>query len=160
MTTLNNRQYCYILNPVKDGKNQFGTKELRKGEATFFLKPNESLERGIENVYVLSEEEALLLRANFDYTDQEGNERKAGDIWMKYGPCEFIPRIEVEIVESRKIIPIGENEGIYVRDVQTGEVKSIVGRSYMLKPHEELWEMELSPDVEYLISKQITGESF
>ena len=53
---------------------------------------------------------------------------------MIYGPCDYIPPVEVQVLEQRKIIPIGENEGIYVRDVKTGEVKSVIGQSYMLKP--------------------------
>lgn len=55
---------------------------------------------------------------------------------MIYGPCEYIPPKEVEILEDRKSIPLDENEGIYVRDLRTGEVKAITGQCYMLKPHE------------------------
>lgn len=72
---------------------------------------------------------------------------------MIYGPCDFIPPVEVEILEPRKIIPLGESEGIYVRDSKTGEVKTIIGHSYMLKPHEDLWDMDLSPEVENLIAR-------
>ena len=79
---------------------------------------------------------------------------------MIYGPCDYIPPVEVTVLEQRKIIPLGENEGIYVRDVKTGEVKSVIGKSYMLTPQEELWEMELSAEVETLIAKQHTGETF
>jgi len=60
---------------------------------------------------------------------------------MIYGPDDYIPPTEVNIKERRKQIPLGENEGIYVRDCKTGEVKAIKGKSYMLKAHEELWEM-------------------
>ena len=66
---------------------------------------------------------------------------------MIYGPCDYIPPIEIEVLESRKSIPLDENEGIYVRDTSTGEVKAVTGESYMLKPYEELWEMELNSDV-------------
>lgn len=159
---LNNRQFCYILDPYDPSanKNIYGKKILKKGECTFFLQPNESLEKGIQDVYVLSEEEALLLKSNEDFTDDQGSFHVAGDKWMIYGPCDYIPPIEVQVLERRSSIPLDENEGIYVRDRQTGEVKSVTGQSYMLKPHEELWEMELSPEVEELITRQITGETF
>ncbi|CAG9326425.1 unnamed protein product [Blepharisma stoltei] len=157
---LNNRQYCYILDPVENGKNQFGKKVLRKGECTFFLKPFESLEKGIQDVYVLADDEALLLKARENFKDSEGDDHLAGERWMIYGPRDYIPPIEVEVLERRKAIPLDKNEGIYVRDNRTGEVKAVSGESYMLKPHEALWDMELSPEVEDLVARQITGETF
>ena len=159
---LNNRQYAVILNPVDKttGRNLYGKKELRVGEKTFFLKPRESLQNGIQDIFVLSEDEALLLKAVEDFTDSSEETHKAGERWMIYGPCDYIPPIEVEIIETRKTIPLDENEGIYVRDTKTGEVKAVSGESYMLKPHEELWEMELSSDVEELVARQMTGETF
>lgn len=70
ITTLTNRQYCVIVDPVDaDGKPQLGRKKLVKGERSFFLMPGERLERGIQNVYVLSENEGLILRATEEFTD-------------------------------------------------------------------------------------------
>ncbi|XP_066433020.1 major vault protein isoform X2 [Eleutherodactylus coqui] len=64
ITTLNSRQYCVILDPVgADGKLQLGQKKVVKGERSFFLQPGECLELGIQDVYILSEEEGLVLRA-------------------------------------------------------------------------------------------------
>ena len=64
ITTLTNRQYCVILDPVDaQGKPQLGKKKLIKGEKSFFLMPGESLERGIQNVFVLGEDEGIVLRA-------------------------------------------------------------------------------------------------
>lgn len=34
-----------------------------QGETSFFLQPGERLEQGIQDIYILSEEEGLLLRA-------------------------------------------------------------------------------------------------
>jgi len=63
-------------------------------------------------------------------------------------------------LEKRTAIPLDENEGIYVRDLTTGHVRSVLGASYMLKANEELWEKELPPDVEELLVKErSTGES-
>mmetsp|Transcript_9977 Transcript_9977/g.9898 ORF Transcript_9977/g.9898 Transcript_9977/m.9898 type:complete len:508 (+) Transcript_9977:1063-2586(+) len=80
-------------------------------------------------------------------------------MWMIYGPRDYIPSVEVSVLERRKKIPLDENEGIYVRDNRTGEVKAVSGESYMLKSYESLWEMELSPEVEELIKKQAVSEA-
>ena len=48
--------------------------------------------------------------------------RAPGHMWMVRGPCEFIPDVEIEIVDRRKALPLDENEGIYVRDIKTGKV--------------------------------------
>jgi major vault protein len=155
VTSLNNRQYCVVLDPVVDGKVQFGKRELRRGDTTFFLKPGERLERGIQDVIVLGEEDALLLKARENYTDPAKKETHvAGDRWMLYGPTEFVPPIEVEIVEKRKAIPLDENEGIYVRDVKSGHVKAIAGRTFRLGPSEELWKKEMPKVVEDLLAAQ------
>jgi major vault protein len=82
---------------------------------------------------------------------------------MVMGPCEYVPPVEVDIIESRKVIPLDENEGIYVRDTQTGKVRAVIGKSYMLKPYEELWTKELPPAVESLLSRDfdpLAGEFF
>jgi len=63
ITTLSNRQYAVVLDPWKKGKQLLGQKELRKGEVSFFLQPGERLEAGIQSVYILSDDEALLLKA-------------------------------------------------------------------------------------------------
>lgn len=158
---MNNRQFCYILDPADDnGKNQFGKKELKKGECTFFLKPFESLEKGIQDVIVLADDEALLLKAVELYKDLQGQEHQPGEKWMIYGPRDYIPPMQIEILERRKRIPLDENEGIYVRDTTTGEVKAETGKSYMLKPQEVLFQLELPPIVEELVTRQVTGETF
>lgn len=45
---------------------------LSQGERSFFLRPGEYLENGIQDVYVLSEEEGLVLRAVEAFIDTEG----------------------------------------------------------------------------------------
>lgn len=44
---------------------------LRQGECSFFLQPGEHLEDGIQDVYILSEEEGLVLRAVEAFHDVE-----------------------------------------------------------------------------------------
>eukprot|EP00005_Dracoamoeba_jomungandri_P000703 CAMPEP_0174257276 /NCGR_PEP_ID=MMETSP0439-20130205/6426_1 /TAXON_ID=0 /ORGANISM="Stereomyxa ramosa, Strain Chinc5" /LENGTH=824 /DNA_ID=CAMNT_0015340293 /DNA_START=56 /DNA_END=2530 /DNA_ORIENTATION=+ len=155
ITTLNNRQYCIVCDPVcaKSGNNKLGVRELRKGPCSFFLQPGERLEAGIQPFYVLGPEEALLLTALEKYVDQEGEERAPGDAWMVNGPCEYVPDIEVQVTEKRTYIPLDENEGIYVRDIKTGHVRSVIGQSYLLEANEVLWEKHLPDEVEALLAK-------
>ena len=53
----------------------------------------------------------------------QGVDRAPGNMWMIRGACEFIPTVEMEIIDRRKAIPLDENEGIYVRDIKTGKVQ-------------------------------------
>src|SRR3990167_6478762 len=158
ITILNNRQYCVILDPLdaKTGKPLLGKKILVQGEASFFLRPGERLESGIQNVFVLGDNEALLLRAREAYKEKD-IEHAPGDRWMIYGPADYIPPVEVEIVEKRRSIPLSDNEGIYIRDITSGKVRAQIGESYMLKPNEELWEKVLPETVEALLQKQAGG---
>ncbi|XP_071945431.1 major vault protein-like [Antedon mediterranea] len=151
--TLNNRQYCVILDPVgADGKPQLGQKKLSKGEKSFFLMPGEKLEKGIQNVFILGEDEGIILRANEGFKDTLCDcERKPGDKWMMRGPMEYVPPVEVDVLTKRKAIPLDENEGIYVRDTKNGKVRAITGVTYMLNQDEELWSKELPPAVENLL---------
>lgn len=70
---------------------------------------------------------------------------------MVIGPRNYIPPVESEVVEPRNRIALDKNEGIYVRDLRSGLVRSVIGQAYMLEAHEELWEMPLAKEVEKLI---------
>eukprot|EP01006_Ploeotia_vitrea_P054597 TRINITY_DN67905_c6_g2_i1.p1 TRINITY_DN67905_c6_g2~~TRINITY_DN67905_c6_g2_i1.p1 ORF type:complete len:851 (+),score=128.03 TRINITY_DN67905_c6_g2_i1:42-2555(+) len=153
ITTLNNRQWCIIQDPVDGELNPtLGAKEVRKGECSFFLHPGEKMVGGIQDVIVLGTEEALLLKANEAFTEGE-TKRRSGDRWMIHGPCDYVPPVQVEVVERRRAMAMDENEGVYVRDIKTGKVRSVIGESYMLSPTEELWEKELPPIVEELLQR-------
>lgn len=52
------------------------------------------------------------------------------------------------VLEKRKSIPLDSNEGIYIRDNRDGSIRAEIGKTYMLKAHEELWEMPLDETVE------------
>lgn len=157
ITTLGPRHYCVVLDPVgPDGKNQLGQKRVIKGEKSFFLQPGERLERGIQDVYVLSEQQGLLLKALQSLEEgEEGEEgpHQAGDHWLIRGPLEYVPSAKVEVVEVRQAIPLDENEGIYVQDIKTGKVRAVIGSTYMLSQDEVLSEKELPPGVEELLNK-------
>ncbi|CAF1681540.1 unnamed protein product, partial [Adineta ricciae] len=157
--TLNSRQYCVILDPVADGKPQLGRKKLVVGEKSFFLQPGEKLENGIQDVYILGEDEGVILKCIETFEDQQaGTTRNPGDRWMIRGPTEYIPPTQVEVLTRRKALPLDENEGIYVRDIKTGRVRAVVGETYMLTQDEELWQKELPKQVEDLLSRDPLAE--
>jgi len=76
-----------VLDPVgSDGRPQLGTRELKKGPDSFFLSPGwllpfqvlsyyyfvllgEKLAEGIQNVFVLLSDEAILLTAVKEFVD-------------------------------------------------------------------------------------------
>jgi len=158
ITTLTSRQYCVLLDPVDEsGRNQLGKRELRKGEGSFFLRPGERLENGIQNVHVLEDDEALLLAARETFQDGKIH-RQPGERWMIKGPCDYIPNIHVQIVEKRRQIPLDQNEGIYVRDIKSGQVRAVTAESYLLKENEELWEKLVPSVVEELLTKDVTRD--
>ncbi|KAJ5072278.1 major vault protein [Anaeramoeba ignava] len=159
ITELTSMQYCVILDPIdSDGKQHLGQKKMIVGPKQFFLQPGERLEKGIQDVFLLGEQEALLLRCKekFYEVDPIKNkkvEREPGIRWMVYGPRQYVPPTQVEVIERRSSIPLNDNEGIYVRDLNTGKVSSVIGETYMLKPNEELWQKDLPPIVEKLIGQ-------
>jgi len=107
----------------------------------------------IMNVQILGEDEAILLQAKENYKDEYGT-HLPGERWMVYGPRAYIPDIEVDVLEIRKSIPLDNNEGIYVRDIHTGEVRTVSGETYLLKAHEEFWEKIVTDDVERLLQSE------
>ena len=60
----------------------------------------------------------------------------------------------------RKAIPLDANEGVYVRDLTSGQVRAVIGKTYMLKANEELWEKELPAEVEGLLEVQKLGNTY
>lgn len=70
---------------------------------------------------------------------------------MVRGPKDYIPAVEAEVVLRRKAIPLDVNEGIYVRDVKTGKIRSVIGSTYLLTENEELWDKDLPTQVEQLL---------
>jgi major vault protein len=91
---LRDDEFCYIKNPKDDkGQNQLGKKVLVTGPRSFFVQPGEEIDGGIQKIYILEEDEAVLLRAEETHTEEDGTVRNAVDRWMVHGPCRFIPPV-------------------------------------------------------------------
>ena len=77
---------------------------------------------------------------------------------MIRGPRDLIPDTKVEIIERRKAIPLSENEGVYVRDHNSGEVKLVRGpKTFLLGENESFWEKKMSPEIERLLGAPNQG---
>jgi len=155
-------EYCVIINPYDSTTrtNELGSFKLITGEFSFFLNPGESIMGGnIQKVNILTQQEALLVQAKELYTDENGVIYKPGQKWMINGPLRFIPPIEIKVLEKRSVIPLDKNEGIYVRNLKTGVVQTVVGKSYLLNADEVLWEKELSPSVETIYLRDMNLKS-
>ncbi|CAH8451700.1 unnamed protein product [Schistosoma guineensis] len=169
VTILRVHQFCVVVNPWdENGVPQLGRKLLVRGEKSFFLRPGEYLETGVQDAYILQNDEGLILRAKEQFVDDicgdaisEGDSvkqkciRRPGDRWMLRGPIEYIPPVEVDVIGRRNVIPLDCNEGIYVRNMQTGQVRAVIGEAYMLNQDEELWEKKLPPEVVQLLESNI-----
>ena len=52
----------------------------------------------------------------------------------------------------RKAIPLNKNEGVYVRDLISGQVRCEMGpQAYLLKAHEQLYKKDLTNLVEEIL---------
>jgi major vault protein len=153
---LNNRQYCVVLDPVDEHQRpQLGKRVQVHGPKVFFLQPGERLQSGTQDVFVLGEQESLLLKATEKFEDERaGKTRVAGDRWLVTGPTDYFPPVEVEILDRRQRIPLDENEGVYVRDTRSGAVRAVIGESYLLKENEELWAKDVPQAVVDLLGEE------
>jgi len=116
--TLTSRQYCYIIDPVEDGKNQLGQRKLVKGETHFFLLPGESLSpEGVCPVHILAPEEALIVRSREGFEEtlkKRKTQRRPGDRWFIYGPGEYFPPTQVQVLQKRAALVQIEPLGVYM----------------------------------------------
>ncbi|XP_062294133.1 major vault protein-like [Scomber scombrus] len=115
MITVPPRYYCMVANPVKrDDKDQVlfdksgwaklrhGDQETRLTQDPFPLYPGEEIQQDVTLLPTVEAGEALRLKALQDFEDERGQKRAAGDEWLFKGPGTYIPRKEVEVLETIK----------------------------------------------------------
>lgn len=108
---------------------------------------------------ILSEDKALDMLALETFYDEDAEiNRFAGENWVIRGPREYVPPIGAQIVRNQDSIALDQNEGIYIRDLNTGAVKAVIGETVLLKANETLWEKELCEDQEKLIFGRSAGK--
>jgi len=154
--TLSNREYIRVTNPYSTEKGciQRGCSEIRMGEQTFFEHPDECLGEK-ERIKVLSSDESMVLKANREYQDKFANvTRKAGEKWLLKGPGEYYPSIDVNVLETRHDLALDASEGVYIRDLLTGEVRAVIGENVVLSADEEYWMKPLTDEVSDLVNRK------
>ena len=58
----------------------------------------------------------------------------------------------VQFYNCRKAIPLNKNEGVYVRNLISGQVRCEMGpQAYLLQAHEQLYKKDLTPLVEEIL---------
>ena len=164
LVTLTKKRFAIILDPVENGVQQLGRRKIVT-QSSFFLRPGERMQGGVLDMYVLSQDEALHLKALDEFTDTDSDSgapvlRKAGDQWLLRGPKEYIPSASVQVCKDKKgkeirtKIVLADGEGVYVRNTVTGEVRTVIATTYMLAAQEELWEKDLPAVVEEKLARQ------
>lgn len=104
LVTLTERDYCVIENPIgEDGHHRIGFSEIRIGPCNFFLQPpyEKLTDSGIRQAVVLRSEDALEVMAleRFEETaDGKTIVRTPGTKWLVYGPRQYWPPKDVQIV--------------------------------------------------------------
>lgn len=150
----NPKLYNQIQEIVKKGKENEEIrliKNIRNGHIKPVLINQNTELKDYERNYELKEGESLLEFIN-DIT------RIPGEQWMEYGPLSYLPPVEVEVLRKVQEIPLDINEGIYVRNIRSGEIRAHIGSTYMLQAYETLWKMDLSSEVRELLTAAKGGE--
>ncbi len=61
--------------------------KLVVGEISFFLQPGEKLEKGIQDMFILGEDEGVVIKCTETFEDKQAKKvRNPGDRWMIRGP--------------------------------------------------------------------------
>jgi len=72
---------------------------------------------GVSFAHILAPEEALMVRAKEGFEEVIGKKkrnRKPGDRWLVYGPGEYFPPIQIQVLEMRKALLRLEFLNIYM----------------------------------------------
>jgi len=130
MINLPPRSYCVVKNPAlrdadgnvlktDDGQYQlrFGDLEIRMDnvwKTPFPLYPGEELSQDVTVLTMIKPNSAIRCIATRDFTDGD-IPRPAGSEWLVLGPGTFLPRIEVNAVETIDSVVIGPNEALKLK---------------------------------------------
>lgn len=146
---LADRQWVRVLNPFDEaaGDIRQGESEIRVGPLTFPLRPFEKLDGDVQNEYVLTVDDALLLRAEKEAPSPLNPEETVapGTKLLLRGPTRYIPHKDITVKERRQSLSLSEDEGAYVQNDDTGKVRLVTGPVDLFVQHNEsLWEKRLT----------------
>ena len=133
-------RFGYINNPFDAKKKviKYGDREIRFGPILFALHHGENAS-ATEGIPVLSQEQSVVLKAVKDF-DDNGTPRIAGESWIVMGPCEYKPHKYVDIIQTRKELPLEEHSGVYIMNIKTGQIRLEIGpQAISLNAEEVFW---------------------
>jgi major vault protein len=102
------------LDESGQAKLRHGYKEIRFSQQPFPLYPGEK-SGSIQPLQVVEENTALRLKANRDFTDEDGKRREAGESWLFYGRKTYYPRVEVDIEKTVKAVILKPDQALLLR---------------------------------------------
>ena len=142
-------QFALVLNPFSVDRNDIleGEREIRIGPCIFPLYPGEKNEGGVQNEFVLTDDDALLLRAQKDIPHPlEPNQTMlAGTELLLRGPRKYIPNKDITVKEKRTLVSLADAQGIYIQNNDTGKVRLVKGPTdFFLESNESLWDKRLT----------------
>eukprot|EP00331_Platyophrya_macrostoma_P016902 CAMPEP_0176468942 /NCGR_PEP_ID=MMETSP0127-20121128/39441_1 /TAXON_ID=938130 /ORGANISM="Platyophrya macrostoma, Strain WH" /LENGTH=328 /DNA_ID=CAMNT_0017862703 /DNA_START=78 /DNA_END=1063 /DNA_ORIENTATION=- len=119
------QRYCVVQNPVVrdpvtnavvfdvygQAKVRIGDREIRFSQDPFPLYPGEELQQDVTRLL------AVTSNRDFDDVDADGTpvQRRAGDMWMIRGPTMYIPRIEVDTIDTIQATVVRASEALKIR---------------------------------------------
>jgi len=139
-----------VYDRVEGDQSPIGTERIVRGTETSFYVPRTGLEvvpdgkRYVRKAIRLERSQGLHLRAlaDFDVSEEDllvaGHYRAGTEIFVRDREGYFFPVSNIEVVGLIGRIPIAEQEGIYVRRFDSGEISTIEGPiNYLPDPTRE-----------------------
>lgn len=145
-------QFAVVYNPYDPAIHDIreGEHDVRTGPVTFSLHPGERLgSEGVQDVHVLTDDDALLVRARKEapHPTQPDHLIPAGTEVLVRGFHRYVPHKDIEIVEEQTSVSLSKEEGVYVQNNDTGEVRLVRGETDLfLEQNESLWSKNLTQD--------------
>ncbi|MBI2645121.1 hypothetical protein HYW94_03035 [Candidatus Uhrbacteria bacterium] len=151
---LRDGEWVRVHNPYikEQGDIAEGERAIRVGPDCFSLHFGEQLDsQGVKSEIILTDDDALLVRAIKEAPHPVESHRliSAGKEVIVRGFCRFVPHKDIEIVEHRVSASLSLEEGKYVQNDDTGEVRLEQGeQDLFLEQNESFWEKKLTPEEE------------
>lgn len=148
-----------VYDAVEGDPRPIGTESVVRGSDTSFYIPRTGLEvvpwdgGYVRKARRLRKNMGLHLRVVRPFVAEEGDQLPPGayragqDIFLKDREGFFFPTEQLEIIGEVEPIPVADKEGLYVRDLATGRITTVLGpRNYLADPTEvEVVVRDLSP---------------
>ncbi len=128
-----------------------GERAIRRGPLLIALHPGERLDpAGVEPDIILTDDDALLVQSLKDGTPHPINPEEflpAGQEVLIRGFLRFVPHKDIRIVEERMSISLSHEDGKFVQNDDTGQVRLVKGETDLfLEQNESFWDKTLTED--------------